>query len=68
MEIALALTAVTAVVVTGAYLHIRQAVSPQTHPLPTSPLDSAERILANRYARGLISPDEYERMTAILRR
>ena len=33
-----------------------------------SPLDEAERIVAYRYAKGEISPDEYVRMLAILRR
>jgi len=33
----------------------------------TSPLDEAERILAARYARGAITPDEYRRMLSILR-
>jgi uncharacterized membrane protein len=31
-------------------------------------LDHAERILANRYARGQITVDEYGRMLAVLRR
>ena len=35
---------------------------------PTSPLDEAERIVAHRYARGDITPEEYTRMLAILRR
>jgi len=35
---------------------------------PTSPLDEAERILAHRYAKGEISPEEYDRMLVILRR
>jgi uncharacterized membrane protein len=35
---------------------------------PTSPLDEAERILAARYAKGEITPDEYSRMLSILRR
>jgi len=35
---------------------------------PTSPLDEAERILSHRYAKGDITPDEYVRMLAILRR
>ena len=35
---------------------------------PTSPMDEAERILATRYARGEITPDEYSRMLAVLRR
>jgi len=35
---------------------------------PTSPLDEAERILAHRYAKGEISPEEYDRMLTILRR
>jgi len=36
-----------------------------THP--RSPLDEAERILAARYARGEISPQEYQHMLVILR-
>lgn len=35
---------------------------------PASPLDEAERILARRYAKGEITPDEYSRMLSILRR
>lgn len=41
------------------------------HPqvtVPASPVDHAERILASRYARGLITAEEYERMLAVLRR
>lgn len=47
-----------------------RAIGPVTSPEPVgvSPLDEAERILAKRYARGRITADEYERMTAILRR
>jgi len=37
-----------------------------THP--SSPLDEAERILAHRYAKGDITPEEYSRMLVILRR
>lgn len=33
-----------------------------------TPLDEAERILAERYARGRIGPEEYQRMLAVLRR
>lgn len=33
-----------------------------------SPLDAAERVLARRYVRGRINSDEYDRMTAVLRR
>jgi len=36
-------------------------------PAPRSPLDEAERILAARYARGEITPQEYQRMLTILR-
>jgi len=32
-----------------------------------SPMDEAERILAARYARGEITPQEYQRMLVILR-
>lgn len=35
---------------------------------PSSPLDEAERILAHRYAKGDITPEEYTRMLVILRR
>ena len=35
---------------------------------PTSPMDEAERILAARYAKGEITPDEYSRMLSVLRR
>lgn len=34
---------------------------------PRSPFDEAKRILAARYARGDISPQEYRRMLMILR-
>lgn len=33
-----------------------------------SPIDEAERILSERYARGEIMADEYDRMLVILRR
>lgn len=36
-------------------------------PASRSPLDEAERILAARYARGEITPREYQRMLSILR-
>lgn len=36
-------------------------------PIPRSPLDEAERILARRYARGEITFEEFERMMALLR-
>lgn len=36
--------------------------------LPVSPLDEAERILTQRYVRGTITAQEYERMLVILRR
>jgi uncharacterized membrane protein len=35
---------------------------------PVSPMDEAERILARRYAKGEITPEEYDRMMAILGR
>ena len=35
---------------------------------PASPLDEAERIVTLRYAKGEITPEEYARMLAILRR
>jgi uncharacterized membrane protein len=35
---------------------------------PTSPIDEAERILARRYVKGEITPEEYDRMMAILGR
>lgn len=35
---------------------------------PASPLEQAEYILAQRYARRAITAEEYERMLAILRR
>jgi len=35
--------------------------------VPRSPLDEAQQILAARYARGEISPQEYQRMLVILR-
>lgn len=47
------------------------ARSHQTAPRvtkPTTPLDHAERILASRYARGVITAEEYERMLTVLRR
>lgn len=37
-------------------------------PRSSNPLDHAERILAARYARGIISAAEYERMLSVLRR
>ena len=47
----------------GAYPRVA-AVS----PVPESPMDEAERILAGRYAKGEIDSDEYARMLTILRR
>lgn len=44
----------------------------RTHPVgrtgPVSPLGEAERILLSRYARGMITAEEYDRMMAVLRR
>ena len=68
METAFALITVAVAVIAGALAHIRASAVPPVREAPTSPLDSAERILAMRYARGRISLEEYERMTAILRR
>ena len=46
----------------------RLAVAVSTLSRPSSPVDEAERVLSRRYARGVISADEYDRMMAILRR
>ena len=45
----------------------RVTVALSTLSRPTSPVDEAERVLARRYARGVITADEYRRMMAILR-
>ncbi len=39
-----------------------------TRSTPIAPLDEAERILAQRYARRQISAEEYQRMITILKR
>jgi len=64
-----ALTGVAAVLIIGgqraALSGHRMSAIPSN---PTSPLDEAERILATRYAKGEITPDEFSRMLSILRR
>ncbi len=63
--------AVAAIVVSFAIVAVSsQHVDPyRVRPLAdSSPVDHAERILASRYARGLINAEEYERMLVILRR
>lgn len=52
--------------VAGVGLVLRTQPTGRTTPL--SPLDEAERILASRYARGMITAEEYDRMCAVLRR
>lgn len=73
MELAIitlaALTGVATVLIVGGQLN----AYPGHHAVPiphrpTSPMDEAERILATRYAKGEIGPDEYSRMLSILRR
>jgi len=49
----------------GAFAHMDVTPLPARH---TSPLDEAERILTLRYAKGEITPEEFARMLAILRR
>lgn len=44
------------------------SLATNARPISRSPIGEAERILAARYARGDISPNEYQRMLAILRR
>ncbi len=45
----------------------RLAVAVTTLSRPSSPVDEAERVISRRYARGMISSEEYGRMMAILR-
>jgi uncharacterized membrane protein len=63
------LTGIAAVLIigsqTGVFAGNHGSVIPS---VPSSPLDEAERILATRYAKGEITPDEYARMLSILRR
>jgi uncharacterized membrane protein len=48
---------------------IRVPTTPAREPArAVSPFDEAERILSSRYARGQITPEEYERMLTVLRR
>ncbi len=61
-SIALALMAVWAITTS------HPSGAPSSTRKPVSPLDEAERILTARYARGIISTQEYERMLVILRR
>lgn len=60
---ALAVVAVVALV-----MRRRRTPARAQRHVGVSPLDTAERVLARRYARGRISSDEYDRMTAVLRR
>jgi len=46
----------------------RLVVAASSLSRPSSAVDEAERVLSRRYARGMISADEYDRMMAILRR
>ncbi len=63
------LTGVAAAVAIGGQTHAFSARAlSAAHSRPTTPLDEAERILGARYARGEITPDEFARMLAILRR
>lgn len=62
---AIGLTLVAAALFATARLTAHAAPRPGKH---TSPIDHAERILAYRYARGLIDTEEYARMLAVLRR
>ena len=51
-------------------IHMTQVVrmQPVGRTTPLSPLDEAERILASRYARGMITAEEYDRTIAVLHR
>jgi uncharacterized membrane protein len=52
-----------------ALILFRMPTSPAPVPArAVSPFDEAERILSTRYARGQITPEEYERMLTVLRR
>lgn len=62
---AIGLTLVAAALFATARLTAHPTPKPGKH---TSPIDHAERILAHRYARGLIDTEEYARMLAVLRR
>lgn len=66
----IAFAALAFIVVAAAVFLTARPTSRQLAEVPssTSPLDHAERILAARYARGIISAAEYERMLAVLRR
>jgi uncharacterized membrane protein len=67
MMLVLGVTAIAAVAIVGS----RDASFAGPTPArvrATSPVDEAERILAQRYAHGEITPEEYDRMLVILRR
>ena len=61
------LTAIAAVAIVG---HRDGAIAGPhpAHVRGATPVDEAERILAQRYARGEITNEEYDRMMVILRR
>lgn len=52
-----------------ALILLRTPTTPAHAPArAVSPFDEAERILSSRYAKGQITPEEYERMLTVLRR
>jgi uncharacterized membrane protein len=62
------LTALAAVAIAGRHDGVFASTQPARVTRSNSLVDEAERILAQRYAKGEITPDEYNRMLAILRR
>ena len=68
MILLVGLTGLAAILMVGRQRGVFAGDSAQIPSHPTSPMDEAEHILAGRYARGEIAPDEYMRMLVILRR
>ena len=62
------LTAIAAVAIVGHRDGAFAGPQPVRANRGSSPVDEAERILAQRYAMGEITAEEYDRMLVILRR
>ena len=62
------LTAIAAVAIVGSRDGALAGPRPAHINRGMTPVDEAERILAQRYAKGEITPEEYDRMLVILRR
>ena len=68
MILLVGLTGLAAILIAGRQNGVFAGHAAHIPSHPTSPMDEAERILAARYAKGEITPDEYTRMLIILRR